>query len=449
MKNLLMAVALSFALVLGFARNGAAMDSDFTSFVGVKEKQVREFSESGTNKLPSIVWTYFDTVRADDWQTATNLAKRLDQIGSILGTNTIVPALDGPVWQPISETVGVYRQFHDWNNGWLHRFGTNIISSIPKGSVYFGGTDPGRYIVSALSESQSEGVPFFTLTQNQLVDGRYLQYIRHIYGKKLYVPSDEDLRKAFRDYAADVGERIKAGKLKPGEDVQVTADGHTHIRGKVALMEINGLLVKCILEKNTTQEFYVEQSYPIDWMNPQLQPNGLIMRLNREPLARLDEAVVQKDLDYWKLLTTDALGDWLSQGTPLRDVFSFCEKVYIWKDFADFKGNIAFVKNSEAQKTFSKLRSSIAGLYVWHAEHDQSLNDRLRMRESADLAFRQAIALCPYSPEAVYGYTRFLTSLKRSGDALLIAEMGSGIDPDDARLQGILKELRGANMNKY
>src|SRR6185312_11312508 len=110
----------------------------------------------------------------------------------IMGTNEIAPSLQGPVWQPIGETIGVYDQFHDIDNRWLHRFGSNVISSIPKGSVYFGGTDPGRYIISALSESQTEGVPFFTLTQNQLVDSRYAQYIRLIYGSKLTLPTDED-----------------------------------------------------------------------------------------------------------------------------------------------------------------------------------------------------------------------------------------------------------------
>ena len=44
------------------------------------------------------------------------------------------------------------------------------------------------------------------------------------------------------------------------------------------------------------------------------------------------------------------------------------------------------------------------------------------MSEAADFAFRQAWALCPYSPEAVFRYANFLLKQKRISDALLIAQ---------------------------
>ena len=47
-------------------------------------------------------------------------------------------------------------------------FGNDIIQSIPDGSIYFGGTDPGRFVVTALMESHADGKPFFTLSQNPL-----------------------------------------------------------------------------------------------------------------------------------------------------------------------------------------------------------------------------------------------------------------------------------------
>ena len=99
---------------------------------------------------------------------------------------------------PLAKPLACMTSFTRSDNRWLHRFGSNIISSIPKGSVYFGGTDSGRYIISALCESQTEGQPFFTLTQNQLIDGRYARYIRLIYGSKLTLPTDEELRTAFK-----------------------------------------------------------------------------------------------------------------------------------------------------------------------------------------------------------------------------------------------------------
>ena len=41
-------------------------------------------------------------------------------------------------------------------------FGRDIIASIPLGSIYFSGSDPGRFIVSAMCHSQIDGDPGVT-----------------------------------------------------------------------------------------------------------------------------------------------------------------------------------------------------------------------------------------------------------------------------------------------
>jgi hypothetical protein len=448
MKNRLTKAALLLALTFGFIRSASAMDPDFARFVGEKTRQIREFEKTGDIKVPSVVWSYFDALRVDDWQTATNLANRIDELGKQMGTNEISPALQGPVWQPIGETIGVYDQFHETDNRWLHRFGSNVISSIPKGSVYFGGTDSGRYIISALCESQTEGQPFFTLTQNQLIDGRYARYIRLIYGSKLTLPTDEELRAAFKEYTDDAQARLKAGKLKPGEDVHVTPEGRAQVSGPVAVMAINALLVKRIFENNPTREFYLEESYPLDWMYPQLEPHGLIMKLNRKPLGSLSEEVVRKDLDFWSRQISDAVGNWSNETSSIRELCSFCEKIYLRKELSGFKGDTGFVQNPNAQKTFSKLRSSIGGLYGWHFENDKNTNDKERMKKATDIAYRQAFVLCPYSPEAVYRYGQFLMSVQRFDDAVLIAETAARIDPENSEIGQTLKYLHQAKMNQ-
>jgi hypothetical protein len=448
MKHRLAKAALLLTLVLGFAGTAFAMDPDFARFVAEKTKQIREFENTANIKVPSVVWSYFDALRVDDWETATNLGNRIDELGRLMGTNAISPALRGPVWQPIGETIGVYGQFHEIDNHWLHRFGSNIISSIPQGSVYFGGTDPGRYIISALCESQTDGQPFFTLTQNQLIDARYAQYIRLIYGGKLTLPTDENLRTAFREYTDDAKARLKAGKLKPGEEVHIKADGRAQVSGPVAVMAINALLVKRIFEDNPTRDFYIEESYALDWMYPQLEPHGLIMKLNRKPLGRLSEEVLRKDVDFWTRQTGDAVGTWLNETNSIRELCSFCEKVYLRKDLSGFKGDAAFAKSQETQKTFSKLRSSIGGLYAWHFDNDKNADDKERMKKAAEIAFRQAFVLCPYSPETVYRYALFLNSVQRLDDALLIAETAARIDPDSTEIGDTLKYWHRVKMNE-
>ena len=84
---------------------------------------------------------------------------------------------------------------------------------------------------------------------------------------------------------------------------------------------------------------------------------------------------------------------------------------------------------------FSKLRSSIAGVYAWRVgalkavpSSAESLAkagaERQRMTDAADLAFRQAFALCPYSPEAVCRYADFLAAQGRKEDAISVLETG-------------------------
>jgi hypothetical protein len=68
------------------------------------------------------------------------------------------------------------------------------------------------------------------------------------------------------------------------------------------------------------------------------------------------------------------------------------------------------------------LRSSIAGIYAWRAQHATDATEKQRMNDAADFAFRQAWVLCPYSPEAVFRYTNLLMSENRFSDALLVAE---------------------------
>lgn len=421
LQNFLLAIILLFA----FVQKVSAIDPDFARFIGTKLSETRAAADVQTNKAPSFVWSFFDAIRRDDWESATNLARRIEAAsGRYSSSNheTMSPGLQSVIWPSISESIGAYIQFHNWDSKWLHYFGSNIIDSIPSSSVYFGGTDPGRYIISALVESQRAGRPFFILTQNQLVDSAYLEYLRAMYGRKIYIPTTNDFQKAFDDYLEDAQKRLRAGDMKPGENITTNSEGHAQARGDVSVMEINALLAKVILDRNPTRDFYIEESFALDWMYPQLSPHGLIMQLHHDRLSGLDRRTIEKDMDYWKRLTGKALGDGVSEMTSIRPLCDFCEKVYLRKDLASFKGDPAYAKNEEAQKTFSKLRSSIAGLYVWRAEHAMSDDERDSMRKAADTAFRQAFLLCPYSPEVIYRYTRFLVELNRPNDALVISE---------------------------
>jgi hypothetical protein len=356
--------------------------------------------------------------------------------------------LRGTPWEAIKEVWGAFDAFVVGDEKYANAFGRDIIDSIPAGSIYFGGTDPGRFIVTAMSKSQPDANPFFTLTQNALADGTYLDYLRSMYGGKIYVPSQSDSQKSFADYIADAQSRLAAGKLKPGEDVKTTG-GRVEISGHVAVMEINALLAKVIFDQNTNREFYVEESFPLDWMYPYLEPHGLIMKINRQQLHGLSGEIVQLDSDYWTKYVTPMIGDWLKPDTAVKEVADFADKIYVKKDFSGFAGDPQFVQNEYSCKMFSKLRSAIGGLYEWRAQHATNDAEKLRLNDAADFAFRQAWALCPYSDETVFRYVALLTSQNRRADALLVAETAAKMPEmkGNGQLRSLVTELGNPNIN--
>jgi hypothetical protein len=424
------------------------MAAQLKSFVTQKVAQADAAFKAGGPAMPADFKNFFSAAEKGDWLAVSNafldLKKHVDH-----QEGTASPDFSfahGVQWEAAKEIWGVFDAFNEGDEKYSAAFGNDVIASIPPGSIYFGGTDPGRFIVTALQKSHEDGDPFFTLTQNALADGSYLDYLRSMYGEKIYVPTAADSQKCFQDYTQDVTRRQQNHQLKPGEDVKVDANGRVQVSGQVAVMEINGLLAKIIFEKNTNCEFFVQESYPLDWMYPHLEPHGLIMKINRQPLPELSDEMVRNDSNYWTNDVTPMIGGWLNHDTPVKEVANFAEKVYVKKDLSGFTGDPQFVQNEYSCKMFSKLRSSIAGVYAWRAQHFTDAGEKERMNDAADFAFRQAWALCPYSPEAVFRYVNFLLSESRAADALLVAETAEKMPAlqgsNGEQMRGLVAQLK-------
>ena len=147
---------------------------------------------------------------------------------------------------------------------------------------------------------------------------------------------------------------------------------------------------------------------------------------------------------YSKRLT----GDFIDYGTPVKTVTDWIEKVYLRRDFTGFTGDLKFVRDNDAQKAFSKLRSSIGGVYSWRLyqaapEYKPKSNAELQtLLKEADFAFLQAFAFCPYSPEAVFRYVQLLLQFNRIDDAMLIARTCLKLDPYNSSVTGLVDQLK-------
>jgi tetratricopeptide (TPR) repeat protein len=262
-------------------------------------------------------------------------------------------------------------------------------------------------------------------------------------------PTPDDSQLCFNQYLEDAQLRLQHDEqfpneprqVKPGEDVRIE-NGRVQVSGQVAIMSINGLLTKVMFDRNPGHEFYVEESAPMDWMYPHLTPFGVIMKVNRRPLAEMTQDIIDKDHAFWSRFSERTIGNWITYDTSIEKVCAWAEDVYLRHDFGGFTGDRRFVRDDDAQKAFSKLRSSIASsVYQWRARNAHSPAERERVNKEAEFALKQAFAYCPYSPEAVFHYMDLLLSAGRGKEALMILKTCHKLDPFNDQMNSWIEQL--------
>jgi len=449
-----LACALAPAPAPGAAKRGLtedvklALPAQVQKFISEKEQQVKSAATKHKVELWPEVVNFFDAAKKGEWPVAQEFYRDLRHSVNYERDSKDEGRVAATAQSAALEVELALEQFAEGEPKYAEAFGRDIVSSMHKGSVYFGGTDPGRGLPTAFCQSHAKANPVFVLTQNALANGYYLTYLRDMFGGQLYVPTEEEMSRAFKDYVDGAQRRLEHDEkfpneprqIKPGENVQMR-NNKVQVSGQVAVMAINGLLAKLVFERNPGREFFIEESYPLEWMYPHLSPHGLIMKINRKPLENLSEEVVRQDRKFWSQLQRKLIGDWPRPETPVKNICDVAETVFVEKDLDDFDGDPKFVGNPNACRTYSKLRSSIGGVYAWRAREAKDPAEKERMRREADFAFRQAFALYPGSAEAVFRYVSLLTDQKRFDDALCLAETAGKIDPGAGDFSNLTEEL--------
>lgn len=265
-------------------------------------------------------------------------------------------------------------------------------------AVFYGGTDPGRFVPTYMIYSANVRPDVLLITQNALADNTYMNTMRDLYGDIIWMPSPKDNGAAFQQYVKEVEE----GKRPNYGDISFEG-GRVQVTGALAVMEINGILTEQIFRQNRERhDFYVEESYTIRWMFPYLIPHGLIMKINRDETP-LHREIVAADMDFW---------DWYARRLMVN-----------WR----------FQRDVVARKSFSKLRGAIAGLYAARG-----------MQTMAERAFREARTLYVVSPEANLRLAQeVLLPYRRFDEAYELLDGLHRADPNNTRMPGILDHIRG------
>ena len=407
------------------------------AFSVAKEKQSRALARRAGEEFLPDYQRLFDAATNGNWQVVTNLyedfKRRHAQYAKEGSRPDILPHTS--YWSPVLEICLAYWEMANGEPKYTQLFVDDTINSIPRGSIYFGGTDPGRGLITAFSKSHADADPFRAVREDQPI--RSQEAGRRLPGED---PGRRIPRRAERQLAT-LERRLAENKLKPGEDVKKVGD-KVQVTGQIAVMSINALIAKIIFDKNPNRQFYIEESFPLDWMYPHLEPHGVIMKINRQPLPEIPPDVLQRDREYWTQRVGEMLGNWLTPQTSVQTVADFAEKIYGRHDLSGFEGDPRFIQNEVPQKIFSKQRSSIGGVYAWRVEHSSSDSEKTRLAQEANYAFKQAWALCPYSPEAVFRYANWLVAQNRRADALVVAETAARLSSTNNVAQaGQFKDL--------
>ena len=377
----------------------AAAGPDFgqtvRDFSANRHKLIQELAARLNLPLPPEAEAFFQAALAGDWTAVSN---QLAQMQAQDPCQARQPALMNELWAPIHETWGLYEVWAGLkeDSELMAKFTEPILDSMPAGSIYFGGTDPGRFAITA-ANALRDPPPVFCLTQNALADNSYMAYLRATCGDRIWLPSQEDSNAAFQQYVNDV----KAGRIQAGADIKIE-DGKVSVEGVAGVMQINGILARLIFDRNkAAHPFFVEESYVLNWMYPYLEPAGLILKLNSEPLPELSPETIARDRQFW-------------DETEARLV-----------------AMPGFAGNDDARKMFSKLRAAIAGVYAYR-----------KLDADAEAAFRQAIRLCPSSPEASFRLTQMLADRKRMAEAVQTMENLLAVDPANETAKDYLQQLK-------
>lgn len=322
-----------------------------------------------------------------------------------------------PLW-PVFQNHHGASQRNNWL-GW--QYGHDMLRDLPQGSVLFGGTDPGRFIPTYMILGEStlprkfridpdfDRRDLYILTQNGLADALYLSYIRDHYSSERPRVKNafEKWLERDRNYPADplilpTPEEMQAIRKEAAARI---GDKAINLTGKEVSQAFHGAVAEWIFQRNKDKHpFFVEESYPMTWSYPYAIPDGLLYRINPEPLEKLPPEVVQRDMEFWT---------------------NYIEGL---------KSNPVYRHDFDAQRSFAKLRLTGGNIYAHR-----------KMDDAARVAYLQALDLWPGYLDAIISLSQLDWKRGDYDEPVALFEAGLALDPENTefvRLLTLAKQRR-------
>ena len=442
------------------------------AFCDDKEREEQLLSKKLAAPLPSEVAAFFQSARRADCPALTNILEHFRV--SIPRRLKSGQADWSFFWPPLEEVAAACRIYHRSGAKYPAAFGDDISRSIPPGSIYFGSSEAGRMLVTALNPTVVEGKPFTVFAANNFIDGWYAGYLKAINDGTIRLPTVKETTDVFskytEEYSADYNKHPDPDWTPPlglpASGVDASADPqqvyYEMVAGQKVGDSVNARLVKWMVDHNPGKGFYYEQGsslllmfqpYHVSpsqiFLFPYLSPHDFIFKLNHDSVLELSAKDLDANHEFWSKQVGLRLGNWLRSDTRVTDVCAFVEAVNLRKDLTAFQGDRDFLTNDFAPPAYSRLRLAQADLYHWRLQRTPQAAPAARLKAEADFAFRQAYALNPAGHEILSDYMRFLLEQRRLDDAILVLSTSLKLLPPDDRekqtCQQLLQQLEQAD----
>jgi hypothetical protein len=281
--------------------------------------------------------------------------------------------------------------------GW--EYGHDMLKDLPKGSVILGGTDPGRFVPTYMILGESlqpaavkrDGAfdrrDLYIITQNGVGDPLYRKYLADHYGPDRPQPANPFERWLGRDTMYPEKPLVFPAEAEIKATVDKEMDEAAK-RGEFEPSIPHSVVMRLIWEKNRdAHEFFVEESFPLEWSYDHAEPHGLVYKIHREPLKKIPAEAVRGDFEFWNAYSQKLLS------------------------------NPGYLRDYDAQRSFSKLRATAGNLYRHH-----------KMDAEAERAYHQSLALWQGNGESLNGLSKMLW--ERADFDAVIAMFQAAIDKD-------------------
>lgn len=407
--------------------NAPANDPELARFLKTKQNQADNLALETKSKLPAAARSLFDYLQSDNWSDATNtfaeLQRQSRRSGAPMPPSTLQTlveaaheagqkiglrsprssALEQAPWHAVVDAHWAYVTSKTWRREPLFLVTRAIQEIVPPGAIFFGDSDLGRFAISCAMESQQPDKRFSVITQNQLVDYSYWDYVRYLWGTNITMPSDDDFNAAYaRSVAGAYG------------------------TGTAAIAAMNAEFSRWVFQQNPGRQIYMEASWFMpEWAYDYAVPWGPVFEIRREPIARLEQAAIQRDHAFWSGGCKRMVGNGIRPEISIGELCDLVETIYLGKGMSDFKGDPEYLSDTVAQAWFGMARHATAALYQWHCIKAKDRDDKQRMLDESIFAYKQTFVLSPFTS---LDFAGLLSQMGRTNEAARIVSVREKIE---------------------